>query len=162
VDWWNNAGYDLLLGGRKIDVKSGVRHRKVLSEGHDAVATIGIRLNKGVDGLSRQDVDEILVVVRDGYSRSTTDVVMEDAKAHVEMRIDVDGVAVYRIPVKDAARLFKRPFTKAGTQGKRVENVDASVGDLEMFRVKSALAPAAGRDGDVVEFRSGPISGDNK
>lgn len=130
-----NAGFDVRLGTRRIDVKSGVRQRRRLAANRDSVETIGIRLNKGLDGLLEQDVDDLLVVVRDGYVGSTANVVMTGTSAHVRTQVEVENVAVYLIPKDDMATVFRRPFNASGQPYKNVRNVDAPVEALDPFRM---------------------------
>lgn len=103
--------------------------------GADKQECIGIHLAKGVEGLPNQDVDELMIVVRDEYSDSRFNVSLDGDNALVEVAVDVRGVAVYRLSKEEVSRLFKRPFKRDGSQRASIQNVDAPVEDLRRFLV---------------------------
>ena len=130
-----NPGYDLELDGIKIDVKSGVRKRRVLSPGADPVDCIGIHLNKGVDGLRDQNVDEFVIVVRDSYSNSSSEILVDGGNVHVELSVDVNNVAVYRVPAAEVRDLFVQPYKRDGSQHVSKQNLEAPVEALKRYLV---------------------------
>lgn len=143
-----NQGHDILLGGSRIDVKSGVlKPSRILSRGGPSQPAIGIHLNTGgLAKLKTRKVDEILVVTRDpsqgddgSSNRMATAQAMTKAKnttVHVSLEITTHGVAVYRLGVPDVLTVFDRPFNTKGDQLKTPENVEAAVTDLQQFRIQ--------------------------
>lgn len=131
-----NPGFDFLVGKYKVDVKSGVTQRRRLVAGLAPVDTIGIRLNHGIEGLSSQDVDDILIVARNGRSQSSSDVEIDGTAAHLTFKVKVEGVTAFRVPVQDMPKVFQRPFTASGRQYVSSTNVDAAVVDLEPYRIQ--------------------------
>lgn len=64
---------------------------------------------------------------------------LDGDNALVEVAVNVRGVAVYRLSKEEVSRLFKRPFKRDGSQRASIQNVDATVEDLQRFLV---AAPA--------------------
>lgn len=143
-----NPGYDIVLDGSKIDVKSGVaKSRRILTPGGPRQDAIGIHLNKGgIPELRNRNVDEILVITRDpsqGDDGSSNRIATARASTktrgtsvHVTLEADIHGVTVYRIPVADVPKVFDRPYDENGDQLKTLENVEADPVDLTPYRIR--------------------------
>lgn len=130
-----NPGYDIVLNGAKIDVKSGVRQPNRMTGDADEELCIGIRLNKGIEGLANQDVDEIVIVVRDHYPESESQVVMRGDSAQVNLSVKISGVAVYRLPIEAVGKHFKQPYKRDGSRRASIHNVDAPIKEIEKYRI---------------------------
>jgi hypothetical protein len=130
-----NAGWDILEGDCKIDVKSGdIAEKKFTPDGEPEPA-IGVKLSGGLEKLKAKDTDELLIVVLGKQVEvKTLYIGADEHSASARFEIIAPGAVTYRVPVSRVVDVFKQPYLPNGAQHKSIENLWAPLRELQASR----------------------------